>query len=124
VTILHPFDALNGQQYISLTTYRKTGEAVPTPVWFAREGERLVVMTLATSGKAKRIRSNGRVTIAPCDARGTLRGDEFPAQARILSATDNEAANRLIHGKYGFIKRLFDLMQRGRERAYIEITPA
>jgi len=36
---------LQNQKYISLTTYRKTGAAVRTPVWFAEENGKLYIFT-------------------------------------------------------------------------------
>jgi hypothetical protein len=54
-----PFANLEGQQYMSLVTFRPSGEPVPTPVWFAREGDVLYVTTLKRSGKVKRLRETG-----------------------------------------------------------------
>lgn len=72
--------ALAKQRYISLTTYRRDGRAVATPVWFVLDGTRSLVWTDAASGKAKRIRANGRVAVAPCDARGRTKAEALPAQ--------------------------------------------
>ena len=69
-----PFPALRGHQYALLTTFRKSGQPVPTPVWFAEDGGKVYVYTRSDSGKVKRIRAGGRVELAPCDARGTLLG--------------------------------------------------
>ena len=57
-------------KYLSITSYRRDGSGVSTPVWFATEGDRLLVMTDSRSGKVKRIRRNPYVTIAPCSGRG------------------------------------------------------
>ena len=73
-----------GQKYISLTTFRKNGVAVATPVWFGEDGDKLYVMTRSDMGKAKRIRNNPRVRVAPCTSRGKVTGPEFEASARIL----------------------------------------
>jgi PPOX class probable F420-dependent enzyme len=115
-------DVLNGAQYMCLTTYKKSGDAIPTPVWFVREGDKVYAFTLATAGKAKRIRNNGKVEIAPCDARGKVLGETASATARILPKEQNDIANRALNKKYGLIKRVFDLVQMGRERVYIEVT--
>jgi hypothetical protein len=114
-------DVLNNAQYISLKTFRKSGQAVPTPVWFACEGDRLYIVTQADAGKVKRIRNNGQVEVAPCDARGNLKGDYVAAQARELPSAEHSRANDALNRKYGLIKRLFDLMQRGRARTYLEV---
>ncbi len=65
-----PFDALGGERYVRLSTFRKSGAAVPTPVWFARLGENLYVVTGRNTGKVKRIRNNPDVTLAPSDFGG------------------------------------------------------
>lgn len=116
------FDALKGQNFISLTTFRKSGEAVPTPVWFARDGDKLYVYTSADSGKVKRIRNNGSVEIAPCTSQGKLKGDKFPAQARLLPPSDHKYADGVLNRKYGLQKRIISLFQGRGERAYLEIS--
>jgi hypothetical protein len=123
-----PFPMLQNEQFISLTTYRKNGTPVATPVWFAEENGRLFVMTLHDSGKAKRLRHTPTVEIAPCDARGTIHGDRMNARA-ILHAAETDAArhaNNVLNRKYGLMKRMFDTMQmlRGAKRVYLEVTPA
>src|ERR1700685_1618623 len=85
-----------GQKYTSLTTLRKSGVAVPTPIWFGEEGDRLYVMTRSDSGKYKRIRNNPRVRIAPCTMRGKITGPEFDADARILPPEDWPTARQKI----------------------------
>ena len=71
--------AIAGQKYISLTTFRKNGVGVSTPVWFGEDGDKLYVMTRSDMGKAKRIRNNPRVRVAPCTIRGKVTGPEFEA---------------------------------------------
>jgi PPOX class probable F420-dependent enzyme len=95
-------------RYISLTTFRRDGRAVATPVWFALYGPRIIVWTGAASGKAKRIRANGRATIAPCDARGRAKGDAMPATGRILSSSDDASARALLTHRYRLLKPLVD----------------
>ncbi|MEU6182867.1 PPOX class F420-dependent oxidoreductase [Streptomyces coeruleorubidus] len=60
-------------RYVLLTTFRRDGRAVPTPVWVMRDGDCLAVWSVADAGKVKRIRNSGRVTVAPCDWRGPRR---------------------------------------------------
>ena len=92
--------AIHGQKYISLTTFRKTGAGVPTPVWFGEEADKLYVMTRGTMGKAKRIRNNPQVKIAPCTIRGQVTGPEFSATARVLPPEEHKHARETINGKY------------------------
>ena len=64
--------ALAGERFISLTTFRRSGEPVPTPVWIARDGDTLVVTTPAESGKVKRLRHHSRVELRPCSRTGRV----------------------------------------------------
>ena len=111
---------IHGQKYISLATFRRTGVAVPTPIWFAEENGRLYFMTGTKLGKYKRIRNNPKVTIAPCNIRGKVTGPEFPATARILPPEEFERVRRLIQTKYWLARVPF--LWRNTD-AYLEITP-
>ena len=62
---------IGSSRYIRLTTFKKDGTAMPTPVWVVDDGERVYVTTLESAGKLKRIRNSGRVLVAPSDWRGT-----------------------------------------------------
>lgn len=92
--------AIRGQRYISLTTFRKNGAGVPTPVWFGEDDGKLYVMTRSDMGKSKRIRNNTKVTVAPCTIRGKLTGPGFAATARILPKQEHAKARRAINRKY------------------------
>lgn len=120
----HRLGPLAHQRYLSLETYRRTGEAVPTPVWFVVHRDVVYVYTLATAGKIKRIRNNARVRIAPCDARGTLTGAWREATARIVDECEATEAHELLVRKYGWMKRLADLFRkiRPKPRAVIAIS--
>ena len=91
---------IHGQKYISLTTFRKNGVAVPTPVWFGEEDGKLYVMTRSDMGKIKRIRNNPQVKVAPCTMSGKVRGPEFAATARILPLEEHGRARQAINRKY------------------------
>ena len=91
---------ISGQKYISLTTFRKTGSPVRTPLWFAEANGRLYVMTRNDSWKYKRIRNNPKVLVAPCTMRGTVTGLDFEARARILPREQWPAAKQRIARKY------------------------
>ncbi len=121
------FANLKGHQFISLTTFRKTGVAVSTPVWFADAGGRLIVTTEPASGKVKRIRHTPRVTVAPCTFRGKLLGPVQEARARILPHGEHAAAEAALKAKYGLQWTLLTLPDRLRgrhkERAFLEIMP-
>ena len=91
---------VQGQKYISLTTFRKSGAGVATPIWFGEEDGKLYVMTRSISGKVKRLRNNPNVNVAPCTIRGKVTGPEFVATARLLPEADHKHARALINRKY------------------------
>jgi PPOX class probable F420-dependent enzyme len=93
-------EQIAGQKYVSLKTFRKSGAAVATPVWFGEDDGRLYVMTRGDMGKTKRIRNNPQVRVAACTIRGTVTGTEFAATARILPAEDQARARQAINRKY------------------------
>ena len=101
--------ALARERYLSLTTYRRDGRAVATPVWFALDGTRILVWTDAASGKAKRVRANGRAAVAPCDVRGRTKRAPVDARAGVLPASEFARANRILSAKYRLLKPLADL---------------
>jgi uncharacterized protein len=103
---------LDGEKYLLLTTFRRDGRPVPTPVWAARDGQSLVVWTAAGSGKVTRIRRNGTVTLAPCTARGRPTGDPVDGRAELLDAAGAERSRELIARKYGLVGRLAMLASR------------
>ena len=111
--------ALEHQSYINLTTFRKNGVAVTTPVWFAEEAGKLYVMTSSDSGKYKRIRNNSEVRIAPATVRGKATGAEFPARAKILPQEQWERARNAIRAKY-WLARVPFLWSKS--NIYLEIT--
>jgi PPOX class probable F420-dependent enzyme len=87
-------------KYISMTTYRRDETAVPTPVWFVQEGDRLLVRTGEGSGKVKRIHRNPAVRVAVCTATGRLQGQQVSGVARVLHGSEAGAADKLITRKY------------------------
>ncbi|MER7330815.1 MULTISPECIES: PPOX class F420-dependent oxidoreductase [unclassified Micromonospora] len=99
-------DRLAAEKYILLTTFRKDGRAVPTPVWAVRDGDALAVWSAADSGKVKRIRRSGDVTVAPCDVRGRPHGAAVPAHATLCGPADTRRVRDLIKRKYRMIGRL------------------
>jgi PPOX class probable F420-dependent enzyme len=114
------------ERYVSLATFRKDGREVRTPVWIAGGNGKVRVYTNITSGKVKRIRRNGRVRVAPCDIRGTVRGEWVEAQARLIEdARKRDQGIRAFVKKYGWQMRLALFFSRlsGRyeQRAIIEL---
>ncbi|CAA9390539.1 MAG: hypothetical protein AVDCRST_MAG03-560 [uncultured Rubrobacteraceae bacterium] len=123
----NPFDALAGHRYIRLSTFRRSGKAVPTPVWFARVGENLYVVTGRNTGKAKRIRNNPGVALAPSDFRGRPKGRDLRAVARLTGEQKGGAADRALGSKYGWQYRAFKLVERllgsADDLVFLELSP-
>lgn len=95
-------DRLTSGKYLLLTTFRRDGRAVPTPVWVARDGDAIAVWTMSRSGKVKRIRNSGRVEVGPCDFRGRPSGESVAAQAELLPPEEALRYQGLMKRKYGF----------------------
>ncbi len=87
-------------KYLSVTSFKRDGTGVATPVWFVAENGRLLVETDADSYKAKRIRHNASVTVALCTATGKLKGGPVRAHAEFLPESERTRVERLIGQKY------------------------
>ena len=99
------FASLQGQKYINLETFRKNGQGVRTPVWFAGEPEqgvpeKLYAYSTGDSGKAKRTRNNPRVRVAPCDVRGKVLGEWIDAIITVVSGEEADHGMKLLNKKY------------------------
>ena len=101
-----------GQRHISLETYRKTGDPVRTPVWFIEENGELFVRTDSSTGKIRRIRNNPQVRIAPCNARGTVKGTWVNGEARMIEPESSEHVFSILRKKYGMSYRIIRFVQR------------
>lgn len=120
--------ALADEQYISFTTFRRTGVGVSTPVWVARDGETLVFTTGLESGKVKRLRSNGDVEIRPCTRTGEVAPDAPTLRAHANVVLDEEGVDAGIAAiveKYGDQARRLMAIGEGegrRKRAVVRVT--
>jgi len=101
------FDHLSAERFISLTTKRKSGETVATPVWFARVDDRLLVGTFSDSGKVRRLRHDPGVQVAPCNFRGLVKGPYIEATAEILPQDDHAEAEAALGDEYGWQWKMF-----------------
>ena len=118
-----PFPGIDRTGFVLLTTFRRDGTPVPTAVWVVRDGERMIVTTSASAGKAKRIRNDGRVTLASCDVAGNATGETVEARARMLPREEVEALVPLFHERYGDqARQLMASHAEQFERGMIEIT--
>jgi len=118
------FSVVEGRKYISLTTFRKSGKPVATPVWFVEKEGKVCVWTQSNSGKMKRLRHDSRVTLAPCTMGGKVIGPTVEGIARIVSPQEKEEVRLLLLAKYGWMQRLFSFIHRHDEIGVLEIgTP-
>ena len=92
-------ETLHGS-YVRLTSFRRDGTPVATPVWFVTEGDRVLVMTSPSTGKVKRIRHDPHVTLATCSARGKAKGPALEGTAAILPDSETERVVTLFERKY------------------------
>ncbi|NUK25887.1 PPOX class F420-dependent oxidoreductase [Streptomyces lunaelactis] len=90
-------------RYVSVTTFRKNGTGVATPVWFAVDGGELFAWSRSDSWKIKRLRNDSRVVITVCDARGRIAegAPSVEGTARLVEGADAMSAIRgLLARKY------------------------
>ncbi len=121
-----PFPQLYKQQFINLTTYRKSGQPVVTTVWFAQVGDKLYGMSEPQAGKMKRIRHNPSVSVSPSTYAGKGLGKAASGLARILPEAEAAVARNALDKKYGLQMLAFKLYLKVRRtpQAYWEITAA
>ena len=111
------FKRVTESKYVLLTTFRKDGTPVATPLWAALDGERLLVWTVTDSYKVKRIRRNPSVTVAVSDPRGNPKGDPVAAKAENHDGHGTDHARDAIARRYGIIGWLTmkgSLLRRGK----------
>jgi PPOX class probable F420-dependent enzyme len=93
-------------KYIRLTTFKKNGTPVPTPVWLVRDGDHLLVISGRSTGKAKRLRNSSRVLVAPSDGRGRVKPGVTDVEATAQLLTDDAEVARLV----GLLKKRYGFM--------------
>jgi PPOX class probable F420-dependent enzyme len=121
------FEHLRGYKYCLLVTYKRSGEAVPTPVWFGLTDGKVYVRSEANVAKVKRIRNDSHVRVAPCTVRGKPLGAPAEGQARVLFESSDEAkAEAALQANYGLGRKVYEGAggALGVEVVYFEITPA
>ncbi len=107
------------QQYLNLETFRKNGQGVRTPVWFAQDEGFVYIWTEADSGKAKRVRHNAQVTIAPSRGDGVLLGNWHSATVTCDDSPEAvQKVRRLFVKKYGLLFHAFALLGKLRKAKY------
>lgn len=108
-------------QYVLVATFRRNGEPVATPLWTARDGDRLVFRTEGDTAKVRRIANDPRVLVAPCTVRGKPTGPPVEGRARVTGPGD-EAAERALDAKYGVQRRVYERFAPYGELVYVEVV--
>ena len=110
---------LEDEKYVSVTAFRRSGAAVTTPTWVVPlERGRFGFWTSSATGKAKRLRTNPKVTVQPCDVRGRVKPGTaaLGATAELVSSgPDFDAIQTRVKAKYGImvpISNLFNTLGR------------
>ena len=101
-----PITAVTRARFLLLTTFKRDGSAVSTPVWAAPDDRYLLVWTPRDTGKVKRIRNSARVTVAPCTFRGKPTGVTVEATAELLDTAGTIRVQHAIGRKYGWLGRM------------------
>lgn len=96
------FAPLAAEKYALLTTFRRDGAAVGTPVHLVAEdnGETAYFRTWDTTGKVKRLRHTTRVEVAPCNFRGRPTGPAILATATLLDDQGAARAAELLRRRH------------------------
>ena len=121
------FEHLEDHKYCVLVTYKRSGESVPTPVWFGLSDGTLYVRSEASAAKVRRIRNDPHVRIAPCTARGKPLGAPAEGRARVLQwPAEEQRAEDALQANYGSGRRLYKATATLLKAAtvYLEIVPS
>ncbi len=114
---------LNNQKYISLISYKKNGEEVSTPIWFARDNNDVYIMTENQSWKVKRMRNNPKVVFVPCNFIGKIRRNftdlQIHGDVEFLEPEESSKAEQRISRKYRFLYRF----SKREKNIFLKITP-
>jgi PPOX class probable F420-dependent enzyme len=106
--------ALVEERYVRVTTFRRSGEPVATPMICVVHGGHLYAITRSSSGKAKRLRNDPRVRVVASTGRGRPTGPEVAGTARILERERGGEVDRVFARKYGLFWRIYNGVGRGR----------
>jgi PPOX class probable F420-dependent enzyme len=119
------FDDLADERTVVVTTYKRDGSAVPTPVNVVVIGDHAYFRTWSSAGKAKRLRRNPQVLIAPSTARGKPTGPPIRAGARLLESAEEAPIREALAKKYPMLQgRIVPLAHRLRHytTVHFELT--
>jgi PPOX class probable F420-dependent enzyme len=121
------FESLKGSKYCLLVTFKRSGDPVPTPVWFGLdERGRVYIRSEADAWKVRRVRNDPRARVAASNVRGKPGGPLIEGRARIVSPDEEEHAERALQSNYGLGRRVYEGTMGAAAGAmvYIEVSPA
>ena len=111
------FSRFRKEEFLSLETYRKNGQTIKSPMWFAQDNDALYLWTMADTSKVKRIRNNPNVNIAPCKRMGEVTGEWMTAHATIEDSPIVVAqVEAMLLKKIGLFFRIFRFIDAIRDR--------
>jgi PPOX class probable F420-dependent enzyme len=111
--LMGTFDDLAAKRTVVMTTYKRDGSVVPTAVNVVVSGDHAYFRTWSTCGKAKRLRHDRRVLIAPSTTRAKPTGPAIPATARLLGPDEKGPTRQALAAKYPILQgRLVPLAHR------------
>lgn len=119
------FANLQGHEYVNLVTFRKNGEPVNTPVWFAKQDQLVYIITDGNSGKVQRIHDNAMVELAPCTLNGRVLGKPHEGMAQVIPPERANPADDCLKKKYGVFYRLYKMTRSvlRKNMVFLEVTP-
>ena len=97
---------LRNTKTILLTTYKKDGAPVATPVSIAFDGERAFFRSYDKAWKTKRLRRNPVVEAAPATLRGQPTGPAIRARAILLDGDQARVAARALARRHRILQAI------------------
>lgn len=125
-----PAARLGDEKFVSLTTFKRNGDAVASAMWIVRDGDQLLVWTPAEAWKVKRVRRDPRVELTASGRTGKVKAGQptFTGSAEVITDPGAVArAESLVKRKYGVeywvVTTIEAIAARGRKpRVVLRIT--
>lgn len=110
------------QKYINLETYKKSGQAVHTPVWFVQDNGVIYIRTDKNSGKVKRVLNNPHARMMPCNIRGRPKGEWIDGTIQVANDYESQHASQLLNQKYGLRGKMLGIMYKLRRIEFVVLS--
>jgi uncharacterized protein len=121
------FDHLRGHRHCLVVTFKRSGEPVPTPVWFVLTDDgRIVFRSESPTAKIRRLRNDPHVRVGPCNVRAKPLGPMAEASGRVLEGEESARGEAALRDSWALDQRIFES---GADRmapdlVYVELVPA